>query len=522
MPSLLQTSSFTRLHESPELAFHEFETAAIIRKELASISGLTVLDRGVGGTGIIAVIKGEAIPEAHGAVAVKKTILFRADLDGLPIGEKAQEKEDEETGNPLAKKRRLGAPCCGLCGAFKIDKGKTDGSTKKSAPPATLRKWKKQTWSQKPNASHACGHDGHMAMLVGAARILAKEKKSLYGNIVLLFQPAEERHSVNNPMGGAIRMIRDISAGEELTALLSESSEAAPTPSEPLAMDSDEKHKRDNTEGYDTSMDGKLLERVDEVYGAHLWNYATAGTLGCAPGSITANSDSLEITVQGTGGHASAPQGTVDAVVVAAQLVTALQGIVSRNVSPTESAVVTLGKIEGGFAPNVIANQVRIMGTVRTFTMPVKRLVRRRIQEIGQGIAASHGGMCHIDIRFLDGYPACVNEASCAEHVLSAASNILPTDMVGAPTPNMAGEDFAFFLHRKPGAFFFVGSNPDAIFGLDPTVDHLADVEVEHGTKKTVAHHTPEFDIHEGSLWCGAATWVALARARLAPHVHQG
>ena len=195
-----------------------------------------------------------------------------------------------------------------------------------------------------------------------------------------------------------------------------------------------------------------------------LWNYASAGTIGCAPGSITANSDSLEIVVTGTGGHASAPHGTIDPIVVAAQFITAAQCIVSRNTSPTESVVVTFGKIDGGVAPNVIATSVKIMGTVRTFTMAVKRMVQKRLQEIAAGIAASHGGgpQCTITVRFLEGYPACVNDAACANAVLAAGKRLLGPRLVGPPTPNMAGEDFAFLLRRKPGAFFFVGSNPDA------------------------------------------------------------
>ena len=228
------------------------------------------------------------------------------------------------------------------------------------------------------------------------------------------------------------------------------------------------------TDGFNRTMDGRLLERVDEVYGCHLWNYATPGTVGCAAGSVTANSDSvlglgliltvflgglcarcpngvpghalvtaiillpclsvgypcccwghisplgLEIEVTGTGGHGSAPHGTVDPVVVAAQFIMAAQCIVSRNTSPTESAVVTFGRIDGGVAPNVIATSVTIMGTVRTFTMPVKRMVQTRLQEIAAGIAASHGPSCGITVKFLEGYPACVNSKDCADNVVAA------------------------------------------------------------------------------------------------------
>lgn len=306
-------------------------------------------------------------------------------------------------------------------------------------------------------------------------------------------------------------MIRDLTAGEQLSLALGAAAADVPRQEQP-------ENKRYFTDGHDTSMDGRLLECIDEVYGSHLWNYSNAGTLGCAPGSVTANSDSLELLIQGKGGHASSPQGTVDAVVVASQLVTALQGIVSRNVSPTESAVITLGKIEGGFAPNVIAESVRILGTVRTYTTPVKRLVRRRIHEIAQGVASSHGSTCNIEVRFLDGYPACVNDEACAASVIHAGKSLLGDKLsgrlLGPPTPNMAGEDFSFFLSRRPGAFFFVGSNPDGAYALDPDLPPEPEEE-EHGTKKVIAHHTPQFDVHEGALWVGSAMWVALALTRL-------
>ena len=152
--------------------------------------------------------------------------------------------------------------------------------------------------------------------------------------MVLLFQPAEERNSISNPMGGAIRMVRDTAAGRKLADRLGI---PPPPPRPPPPPPTEEQKRRNETDGADTSMDGALCG-IDEVYGAHLWNYASAGTIGCARGPVTANSDDLQFIVRGTGGHASAPQGTVDAVVVAAQLVVALQTIVARSVSPTESA----------------------------------------------------------------------------------------------------------------------------------------------------------------------------------------
>lgn len=488
------------LHENPELAFKEFKTSQRIREELGKIEGIRILESPAGGTGVIAVVDG---------AGVGKTILFRADMDALPIQE-IDWSSDDAVNTRALKRRKLvtGYSCCAICGR---SPDAAQRQPQEQVPSLHARSWRKTCVSKVDGVSHACGHDGHVAMLLGAARALATRRHELRGRVVLLFQPAEERHPITNPMGGAIRMIRDLAAGEELCLALG----AAAAVEQPPARPESERHF---TDGQDTSMDGRLLECVDEVYGAHLWNHSSAGYIGCAPGSVSANSDSLELVVEGKGGHGSAPQGTVDAVVVAAQLVTALQGIVSRNVSPTESAIITLGKIEGGFAPNAIAESVRILGTVRTYTSAVKRLMRRRINEVARGIAASHGTACNIVVKYNDGYPACMNDATCAAGVIAAASDVmgdkLSARLVGSPTPNMVGEDFAFFLDRKPGAFFFVGSNPDAIFGMDPALPPEPEEE-EHGAKKFIMHHTPEFDVHEGALWCGAAMWVALATHQL-------
>lgn len=486
-----------RFHEFPELAHQELQTAALVRKELHAIDGVLVLDMGVGGTGVVGVIRGEAGPG--------KTIMFRADMDALPI----QETPGCNGVEPSAKRRKVAFVrtdgCCGLCGSAppQLLHTETNGTAKSNE-----RSWKKHTMSTVPGVSHACGHDGHMAMLIGAAKVLSSRRKELKGQIVLLFQPAEERHPINNPKGGAIRMIRDAKAGDELSHVLGAGPSVEQSKNHWTA---EELHFTDPD---DTSMDGRLLECIDEVYGLHLWNYANAGTIGCAPGSVTANSDTFEVVVSGTGGHGSSPHGTVDPVVVAAQLVQALQGIVSRNTSPTESCVVTIGKIEGGVAPNVIATSVKLLGTVRTYTMPVKRMVQRRLQEIAAGVAISHGPKCAIEVKFADGYPACVNDPTCAGVVLDAARELLGERLVSRPTPNMAGEDFAFFLNRKPGAFFFVGSNPNSKFALDPSVA-TENEEIEHGTSNVIFHHTPEFDIHEGALWVGAAMIVSLVQKAL-------
>ena len=425
------------LHRQPELAFKELQTAAFIRKELTKMEGVDVLDDEAGGTGVVAIITGI---ERKGS----RTVLFRADMDALPVQEA-----------PLSSgvDRPDGAGCCAACGSWPplphsagvtqpvaaLEAQEKDPPARVqqfSAPPVAARE--KPATSEVEGVSHACGHDGHCAMLLGAAQLLAKRRSELIGRVVLIFQPAEERHPLHNPMGGAIRMIRDRAAGRALAARLGVTKFATRMERCEVADLSD--RERNETDGFDTSMDGMFLEGIDEVYGAHLWNYAPAGTVGCLPGAITANSDSVSLTVRGTGGHASAPQGTVDAIAVAAQLVSALQMVVSRNVAPTESAVLTLGRIEGGFAPNVLANEVKVLGTMRTFTAPVKALMVRRIHQIAMGIAVSHGPACSIDVDIREGYPACVNDARCAKAVLEAAASVLPGQHVGPPMPNMAGE----------------------------------------------------------------------------------
>ena len=165
----------------------------------------------------------------------------------------------------------------------------------------------------------------------------------------------------------------------------------------------------------------------------------------------------------------------------------------------------------------VLASQVRILGTLRTFTRAVKALMVRRIHEVAAGIAISHGARCAIDVEVRDGYPACVNDPACAEAVLRAARAALGAPrLVGPPPPNMAGEDFTFFLSRRRGAFFFVGSNPHAPLVMDPRLP-VEEEELVHGQRHAVAHHTPQFDLHEGSLAVGTAMWVALALQRLSP-----
>lgn len=260
--------------------------------------------------------------------------------------------------------------------------------------------------SATPGKHHACGHDGHMSSLLAVARVLAKQADKIRGVVKFIFQPAEEGG------GGAEVMVRE-----------------------------------------------GALEGVDEIYGIHLNNYHEHGYVGVKHGPIMASSGRFTIDVVGKGGHGGVPQGTVDAVVTAAQLVMALQTIVSRSVNPVESGVVTCGTIHGGFAPNVIADSVRVEGTIRAFHDKTFSLLKQRIREICEGIAIASGATINVQIH--EGYPAVVNESQTAVAVVeAAAAKVVGAPRCGPPYLTMTSEDFSYFLQQRPGCFFFVGSNP--------------------------------------------------------------
>jgi amidohydrolase len=251
---------------------------------------------------------------------------------------------------------------------------------------------------------HACGHDGHTAMLLGVAEALSEKTDKLNGTVKFIFQPAEEGQ------GGARYMIED-----------------------------------------------GALNGVDEVYGIHLWNYQEYGTVGVKPGPILAAADLFEITVHGKGGHGATPQGTKDAVVIASHLVQTLQTIVSRNTNPIESTVVTIGQINGGYNFNIIADTVNMKGTTRAYTEKNRQLIKSRMAEIVKGTEQIFD--CTIDFEYEDGYPPTVNHPKESEKLLNAAKEIVG-DGAGAPYLSMGGEDFSYFLQEVPGCFFFVGSAP--------------------------------------------------------------
>ena len=359
-------------HRYPELSFKEFNTAETISQHLNNL-GISH-KKGVGKTGIVGEINFGPGP----------TIALRADMDALPIQEE----------NNLDYK------------------------------------------SLNDGVMHACGHDGHMAILLGAANALSKNSKLKKGTVRFIFQPAEEG------LGGAKYMIED-----------------------------------------------GCLDKVDEIYGLHLWNYQLYGEVGIKDGPVMASADLFDIEVSGKGGHGATPQGTIDAIVVASNLVTMLQTIVSRNTNPLESTVLSIGKIKGGHNFNIISDKVHMSGTTRAYTEENRTMIKQRMKEVIEGVSKSFGA--DIKLNYKDGYPPTVNHSSQVEKVLEAASSVVAS---GAKNPylSMGGEDFSYYLQNKPGCFFFVGSAPN-----------------ENEILST-PHHCSHFNIDERALLIGASVYLNL------------
>ena len=365
-------------HKHPELGFKELRTAKIIAEKLKSY-GIEV-KTGIGKTGVIGDLQGKK---------TGKTIALRADMDALPVQE------------------------------------------------TTAVSYK----SQNDGIMHGCGHDGHMAMLLGAAKIFSQNRDRINGNIRFIFQPAEEGK------GGARYMIAD-----------------------------------------------GCLKNVDEIYGLHLWNYQPYGEIGVQSGSVLAAADIFDITIKGIGGHGAAPQGTVDAIVAASNLIMSLQTIVSRNTDPLDSTVITIGKIEGGHGFNIIADEVKLRGTVRAMVEGNRLMVKARMQEIIDGVAKSTGAKIIMD--YQDGYPPTNNYAESTEFVKKVAHKVVGNKVV-VPYLTMGAEDFSYYLQKIPGCFFFIGSAPS--------------------DKKlmSVPHHCSHFDIDERALLIGTSMFVQLIFDRL-------
>jgi amidohydrolase len=291
--------------------------------------------------------------------------------------------------------------------------------------------------SQHDGVMHACGHDGHTAIALMTAYYLSKHQNDFAGMVKIIFQPAEE-----GP-GGAKPMI---------------------------------------DEGVLTNPD------VNAIIGLHLWNNLPLGTIGVRSGALMAAVEQFDLTIQGKGGHGAMPHQTVDSIVVASQIVSALQTIVSRNVNPIDSAVVTVGKFTAGKARNVIADTASLAGTVRYFSPDLADFFHQRIEAIVAGICASHGATYQLD--YIKFYPPVINDPKITDLVRSIATDLVETPLGVVPEcQTMGGEDMAFFLQKVPGCYFFLGAaNPDRSLAYP--------------------HHHPRFDFDETALSTGVEMFV--------------
>ena len=368
------------IHQHPELGYNEHRTAAFVAERLREF-GCDEVATGLGGTGVVGVIKGRK-PVGQGDV---RAIGLRADMDALPI--------EETTGLPYA--------------------------------------------SRTPGKMHACGHDGHTAMLLGAARYLA-ETRNFAGDVVVIFQPAEEGGF------GAAAMIKD-----------------------------------------------GLFDRftIDQVYGMHNGPGIPVGSFAIRPGPIMASTDAVNISIEGRGGHAARPHLSIDSVMVGAQLITALQSIVSRSVDPLESAVVSMCEFHAGNARNVIPQTAELRGTVRTLTPEVRTLVGKRVREVVEGVAHLTGA--RIDLDYVPGYPVVVNHAAQTDFAAGVAKEVAGSGNVQEMPPMMGGEDFAFMLEKRPGAFIFCGNGDSA--GL----------------------HHPAYNFDDNAIVFGTSYWIKLVENAL-------
>ncbi|WP_439550581.1 M20 aminoacylase family protein [Falsiroseomonas sp.] len=330
-------------HQHPELGFEEVRTSGIVAAKLREF-GVDEVITGIAKTGVVGVIRGNGLSN--------RAIGFRADMDALPIEE------------------------------------------------ATGKAWS----SQKPGLMHACGHDGHTTMLLGAAKYLA-ETRNFDGTVYLIFQPAEE-----NLAGGEV-MVKE-----------------------------------------------GLFDRfpMDRVFGMHNWPGAPEGVFLHAPGPVMAAVANLEATITGRGAHGAMPHNGIDPILIASHIVTALQSVVARNVNPLEAGVITIAHIEGGFTFNVIPESVKMRGTARWFLPEVGDLLEAKFKDIVTGVAAAFGAKA--ECSFTRAYPATVNEPESTEIAARAAAMVVgEARSRKLPQPTMGGEDFSFMLNERPGAYLFLG-----------------------------------------------------------------
>ena len=391
------------LHAHPQFGYEETFAAELVQRELAArgvpfqagvaktgVVGWLLPDRGgAEEQGVRRLLQQEKVPDPSfpaGAVAL------RADMDALPL--------DEATGLPYA--------------------------------------------SGTPGVMHACGHDGHVAMLIGAARALERLRDRLPRPVKLLFQPAEER------LGGAAKMVEAGALDERIGGV-----------------------------------------KVAVIFALHGFPGVDLGAVATRSGPIMSGADNFDILVRGRGGHGAIPQLAADPVLAAAHVVTALQSIASRNVDPTASAVVTVGKLHAGTAFNIIPQTAHIEGTVRTFEPAVAELVHGRIKAIAEQVAGGLG--CSADVRIVPYYPVTANDPRATEFFLRVARGVLGEPAVRLlERPEMGSEDFSFYARKVPGCYFLLGLHPPGAEPLPP-------------------NHSPLFDFNDLAIGTGVKLLVALA-----------
>ncbi|MGV3547278.1 MAG: amidohydrolase [Pedobacter sp.] len=373
-------------HQHPELGNQEVRTAGIIAKHLQAL-GLEV-KTGVAKTGVVAVLKGGK----SGPV-----VALRADMDGLPVTERVK--------LPFASKVRT-------------------------------------TYNgQEVGTMHACGHDSHVAILMGVAEVLTGMKKDLAGTVKFIFQPAEEGAPVGEE-GGAELMVKE-----------------------------------------------GVLEnpKVEVIFGLHINSQTPVGQLTYKPGGTMAAVNDMKITVTGQQAHGAYPWSSVDPIVVSAQIVNNLQTIVSRNLNITENpGVVTIGSIQGGLRSNIIPEEVEMLGTVRNFTKEDEAMFIERIKTIATKTAEAAGAKAEVQIPYSAHYPVTFNDLALTEKMLPTLQYTAGADNVKLKPPVTGAEDFSFYQEKVPGLFFFLGGMPK---GQDPL--------------KAPSHHTPDFFIDESSFNLG-------------------
>ena len=370
------------LHAHPELMYDVHRTAAFVADRLREF-GCDEVATGLGRTGVVGVIKGRKTVNGGDL----KAIGLRADMDALPI--------EEETGV-----------------AYR---------------------------STVPGKMHACGHDGHTAMLLGAARYLA-ETRNFAGDAVMIFQPAEEGGA------GAEAMIKD-----------------------------------------------GLMDRfkIEQVYGMHNSPGMPIGTFATRVGPAMAATDHINIHIEGLGGHAARPHKSIDSVLVGAQLITALQSIVSRSVDPLDAAVISICEFHAGNARNVIPQTAELFGTARTLTPEVRDLIEQRVREVVNGVAQLSGAKITLD--YERSYPVLVNHASETGIAARVAADVAGENNVSSEIPPVMGaEDFAYMLEARPGAFIFIGNGDSA--GL----------------------HHPAYNFNDDAIVYGSSYWIKLVETQLA------